>query len=204
MRHRIAGRTLGRNASHRHAMFRNMAASLIKTVRFEEGAEGAPKVAGRIITTVAKAKELRPYIEKLITMARKAKVSDAKAEPLATKAARNTEEWKTWRQSKQWQDWAQARAAGVNYRRRAFALLRDQEAVYILFGPLATQFADRQGGYTRILRIADRRLGDGGQQALVEFVGKNDRRKRGQKKARAAGVGAPVVVETPAEAPAAG
>ena len=63
MRHLVAGRKLGRNASHRKAMFRNMAVSLIKTVRFLEGEQGQPKVAGRIVTTVPKAKELRPRIE---------------------------------------------------------------------------------------------------------------------------------------------
>ncbi len=56
MRHLVAGRKLGRNASHRKAMFRNMAVSLIKTVRVEEGASGQAKVPGRIVTTVPKAK----------------------------------------------------------------------------------------------------------------------------------------------------
>ena len=72
MRHRMKGRKLGRNGSHRKAMFRNMACSLIKSVRIDEDAEGQPKVPGRIITTWAKAKELRPFVEKLITIARKA------------------------------------------------------------------------------------------------------------------------------------
>ncbi len=206
MRHRISGRTLGRNASHRHAMFRNMAASFIKTVRIVEGEVGQPKVAGRIITTVEKAKELRPYVEKLVTMARKALVTDAKAAPLGTTAPRNSPEWKAWRESKRWQEWAQAKAPGVAYRRRAFALLRDTLAVEILFSDLAQTFATRNGGYTRILRIVDRRLGDGGYQALIEFVGNNDRVKRAKKKRQApVSAAAPAVVEsTPApEAPAA-
>ena len=71
MRHRCAGRKLGRNASHRKAMFRNMAVSLIRTLRTEEGAVGAPRVAGRIVTTVAKAKELRPFVERLVTYAKR-------------------------------------------------------------------------------------------------------------------------------------
>ena len=57
MRHKIKGRTLGRKAPHRHAMWRNMAASFIKTVRPIEGEPNAPKVQGRIVTTVAKAKD---------------------------------------------------------------------------------------------------------------------------------------------------
>ena len=199
MRHRIAGRTLGRNASHRAAMFRNMAASLIKTVRQpEEGTPGRPEVAGRIITTVEKAKELRPYVEKLVTLARKALVTDAKASALSSNAARNTPEWKAWRDSAQWRDWAQARTPGVAYRRRAFALLRDTEAVDILFDELAKRFETRPGGYTRILRIATRRLGDAGHQALIEFVGVNDRVKRVKKKRQAPSVAtAPTV--TPSE-----
>src|SRR4051794_9551323 len=102
MRHRIHGRTLGRNASHRHAMFRNMAASFIKTVRVDEDSKIKPKVAGRIVTTVPKAKELRPYIEKLVTIARRARQHELAAAPLATAAKRNTPEWKAWRESEQY------------------------------------------------------------------------------------------------------
>lgn len=177
MRHRMKGRKLGRNASHRRAMFRNMAASLIKTVRIDESAEGAPKVEGRIVTTVAKAKELRPYVEKLVTLAKKAQKYEAKAAEFATTAEKNSNEWKSWRASDNWSQWANAMAPAVDYRRRAFALLRDKEALDILFTELAERFADRNGGYTRIVRLAKPRLGDAGQQALIEFVGVRDRLK---------------------------
>jgi large subunit ribosomal protein L17 len=63
----------------------------------------------------------------------------------------------------------------VTLRRRAFAQLRDKEAVSVLFDELAERFADRQGGYTRVVRIAAVRLGDAGKQALIEFVGERDR-----------------------------
>lgn len=175
MRHRMKGRKLGRNASHRKAMFRNMAASLIKTVRPDEDAENTPKVSGRIVTTVAKAKELRPYVEKLITLAKKAKVHEERAGQFAVTADRNSSEWKSWRSSDQWNQWAQAIAPAVDYRRRAFSLLRDKEAVDILFSELADRFEDRAGGYTRIVRLANVRLGDAGEQALIEFVGVRDR-----------------------------
>ncbi|MCL4163363.1 UNVERIFIED_CONTAM: hypothetical protein GTU68_027654, partial [Idotea baltica] len=72
MRHRMSGRKLGRNASHRKAMFKNMAASFIRTIR--------------IVTTVPKAKELRPFVEKLITLAKKALPHQAKAAEFATNA----------------------------------------------------------------------------------------------------------------------
>lgn len=173
----MKGRKLGRNASHRRAMFRNMAASLIKTVRVDEAAEGAPKVEGRIVTTVAKAKELRPYVEKLITLAKKSQKHEAQAAEFATTADKNSTEWKTWRASDNWSQWANAMAPAVDYRRRAFALLRDKEALDILFTELAERFEDRNGGYTRIVRLAKPRLGDAGQQALIEFVGVRDRLK---------------------------
>lgn len=177
MRHKMRGRKLGRNASHRKAMFRNMAASLIKTLSFEEGDEGAPKVPGRIVTTTAKAKELRPFIEKLITLAKKAQKHEAKAAEYATSAERGTSEWKSWRTSDEWSQWADAIAPAVNYRRRAFSMLRDKEAVETLFSVLAERFEDRNGGYTRIVRLAAVRLGDAGEQALIEFVGERDRVK---------------------------
>lgn len=177
MRHRMRGRKLGRNASHRKAMFRNMAVSLIKTVRIDEEAENAPKVSGRITTTVPKAKELRPFIEKLITLAKKAQPHIENAAQYATSAEKNSSEWKTWRESEQWNQWNQTLAPALSYRRRAFAELRDNEAVDILFNELAERFAERNGGYTRIVRLATVRLGDAGAQAIIEFVGERDRVK---------------------------
>ena len=198
MRHRNRGRKLGRNSSHRKAMFRNMAASLIKTAVIPEDAPvGSPKVAGRIVTTVPKAKELRPIIERLITLARKAIAHETAASEFATDAARQSEEWKQWRASETWQKWAQAMAPAVDYRRRAFAALRDQEAVSILFGELGPRFAERDGGYTRIVRLPQRRLGDAGEQALIEFVGERDRVKRAVRTAPT------VVANAEAAAPAA-
>ncbi|MCA9048626.1 MAG: 50S ribosomal protein L17, partial [Planctomycetaceae bacterium] len=178
MRHRVRGRKLGRNASHRKAMFRNMACSLISTVRIDKEDPRRPKVSGRIKTTVAKAKELRPFVEKLITLARRAQSHEAKAARFATDAERNSEAWKQWRQSDQWQQWAQAVAPAVALRRRAFNALRDKMAVDILFSDLAERFADRKGGYTRIVRLPKVRLGDAGPQAIIEFVGERDRKKK--------------------------
>ena len=189
MRHKMRGRTLGRNASHRRAMFRNMAASFIRTVRIDEEDKGKPGVQGRIVTTVAKAKELRPYIEKLVTIARKARGHEQSAAAFATKAKRDSAEWKKWRESETYHKWNQAIAPAVTCRRRAFSLLRDKLAVRILFDELAQRFEVRDGGYTRIVRIAARRLGDGGPQALIEFVGVHDRVK--QRKARPAPAAAP-------------
>ncbi len=156
-------------------MLRNMAASLIRSVVDDEDLPNRPKTPGRIVTTVAKAKELRPFVEKLVTMARKALVYKEQASQYATTAPPGSNEWRQWRQSEQWQRWNQAIAPAVALRRRAFAILRDKEAVSILFDDLAYRFRDRNGGYTRVVRLAERRLGDAGQKALIEFVGKNDR-----------------------------
>ena len=183
MRHRVKGRKLGRNHSHRKAMFRNMAASLIRTLDRSDELENAPLVAGRIVTTVPKAKELRPRIEKLITLAKRAAKYEEDAAQYATDAERGSDAWKQWRESEQWQKWTQAIAPAVSLRRRAFTELRDHDAVHLLFDELAPRFADRDGGYTRIVRLATRRLGDSGQQALIEFVGENDRVKSSKKAA---------------------
>lgn len=195
MRHRIRGRKLGRNASHRKAMFRNMACSLIRSVRVDEDDPQRPKVPGRIVTTVPKAKELRPIVEKLITLGRKGAQLQAKAEQYATTAERNSTEWKSWRESDQWNKWNQAIAPAVAVRRRAFAILRDNEAVDILFEELAERFADRPGGYTRVVKLAEVRLGDAGQKALIEFVGERDRERLAKQQA-------PKVVDDEEETPA--
>lgn len=183
MRHLVAGRKLGRNASHRKAMFRNMAVSLIKTVRIQEGELGQPKVAGRIVTTVPKAKELRPMIEKLVTLARKARKITLDAAQYQTDAERGSDAWKAWRDSEKGKNWVKATSPALTMRRRAFADLRDESAVEILFEDLAARFQDRTGGYTRVVRLARVRLGDAGEQALIEFVGTNDRVKSRKRKA---------------------
>ncbi|MFT5051817.1 MAG: large subunit ribosomal protein L17, partial [Chlamydiales bacterium] len=120
MRHRVAGYKLGRTTSHRIAMTRNMAASVIEHER--------------IITTVQKAKAVKPFIEKMVTLSKE---------------------------------------ASQHNRRRAFAKLRDKEAVGKLFDVLGPRFKDRPGGYCRILKLAKPRLGDNGQRAILEFVEKS-------------------------------
>jgi large subunit ribosomal protein L17 len=116
MRHRHSGRQLNRNASHRKAMFKNMAVSLL---RHEQ-----------IKTTVPKAKELRKVVEPLITLAGTASVAN---------------------------------------RRLAFARLRDREIVSKLFVELGPHFADRPGGYTRILKCGFR-VSDNAPMAYVQLV----------------------------------
>ena len=189
MRHRKKGRQLGRSSSHRKAMLKNLAASLFLTLRddmFYQGlyqSDGTtpvnpPAYKGRVKTTLHKAKEVRPLVEKCITLAKKALPHLEEAEGLNTDADRGTEAWKTWRQGEGWQKWNAAIAPAINYRRRAYALLGDKEAVSILFDDVAPQFVDRPGGYTRVLKLAGVRLGDAGAQAVIEFVGKNDRVKQ--------------------------
>ena len=182
MRHKMRGRKLGRNAAHRKAMFRNMACSLIRSVVVDENDPAKPKTPGRIVTTLPKAKELRPYVEKLITMARKALPHLEQARQYATSAERNSDGWKKWRESDEWNQWNQAIAPAIALRRRAFSILRDNDAVEILFDTIAPQFVDRPGGYTRVVKLATVRLGDGGSQALIEFVGdERDRTRSGRR-----------------------
>jgi large subunit ribosomal protein L17 len=128
MRHRVAGRKLGRTTAHRTAMFRNLVTSL-----FEHE---------RILTTIAKAKEARPVAEKLITLAKR---------------------------------------EGLHSRRRALRFVRKREVMAKLFDTIAPRFADRNGGYTRILR-AEQRKGDGSQMAVLEILGSDWREKLEEKK----------------------
>ena len=157
MRHRKAGRVLGHNASHRLALFRNLSRSLI--------------THESIKTTVAKAKELRPFIEKLITLAKKASLVDD-----GTPAGK---------------------IKSLHYRRQAMAALGPTHGTGIydkedkaatektadtvlkkLFSVIGPRFKDRPGGYTRILKLHKRRLGDGGEQAIIELLKDGETRVR--------------------------
>jgi large subunit ribosomal protein L17 len=158
-------------------MFRNMACSLITTVVPEGGEKREGSIPGRIETTVQKAKELRPIVEKLVTMAKKSLAHVEKAAEFATTAARHSTEWRDWRKSEKWQQWNRAIAPAVALRRRAFAALRSKAAVNLLFSELAPRYRERPGGYTRIIRTARVRLGDGGRLAIMEFVGERDRKR---------------------------
>jgi large subunit ribosomal protein L17 len=195
MRHRKKGRVLGRSPSHRVALLRNLTAALFLTERgvplaalgfsnarkqgvVERGVEpddNEPKVKGRIITTLEKAKEVRPLVERCITMAKHGLLAEEEARPYATTAARNSDAWQKWRKGEDWKKWNRAIAPLVNARRRVTAILRDKQAVRVLFETIAPRFADRPGGYTRIMRLAKPRLGDSGTRAILEFVGVRDR-----------------------------
>jgi large subunit ribosomal protein L17 len=116
VRHRRSGRKLGRDASHRKALYANLTSALIEH--------------GRIKTTVAKAKEVRPVAEQMITLGRR---------------------------------------GGVHSRRQALKFLRSQDVVHKLFSEVGPRFADREGGYSRIVRIGPR-LGDAAEMAYLELV----------------------------------
>src|SRR5437870_2625955 len=134
MRHRKAGRRLGRNQAHRTAMFRNLTMALIRHER--------------IITTVAKAKEVRPFVERLITLAKK-----------NTLAARRLVLARLGTPSK------------AEVRPHPDPDKADTRHVIIkLFTEIAPRFADRPGGYTRIIKRTERRLGDAGATAYLELL----------------------------------
>jgi large subunit ribosomal protein L17 len=116
MNHGVKQRKLNRTSSHRKAMFANMANSLIKHEQ--------------IVTTLPKAKDLRPFVEKLITLGKK---------------------------------------GGYANQQRAFAILRDESSVRKLFGGLAERYANRAGGYSRVLK-AGFRYGDAAPVAVIELV----------------------------------
>jgi len=167
MRHNKKFNHLGRKSAHRKAMLSNMACSLI--------------LKKRIITTTAKAKALRMYVEPLITK--------AKPENNST-----TEE-------------------GSSNRRVVFSYLQDKYAVTELFREIGPKVASRPGGYTRIIRMPENRLGDAAEMAMMELVDYNEvytredkkaaktkttRRGRGKKEAAPVAEAAPAA-EAPAE-----
>ncbi|MEL6385870.1 MAG: 50S ribosomal protein L17 [Pseudomonadota bacterium] len=116
MRHRLAHRKLGRTTSHRKAMMANMAASLIEHEQ--------------IVTTLPKAKEMKPFMDKLITLAKKGDLAA---------------------------------------RRQAIATVRNKDAVRKLFEVMGGRYAERHGGYTRVLK-AGFRHGDNAPMAVIELV----------------------------------
>lgn len=188
MRHMNLGRKLGRSTPHRLSMLRNMASSLILTEgEFEEDDKSAPKVKGRIVTTIEKAKEVRRLVEKAITLAKRTlphSEAAAKHVPVSHKAGsvdfnvwRATKAGKDWRKSPQWKEWAKAMGPVVAARRRAIQMLGEgnKKAIRILFEDLAPRFKDRTGGYTRVLRLAKPRQGDASTRAILEFTGVRDR-----------------------------
>lgn len=183
MRHMHKGRKLGRNPNHQRALLKNLVISILMTERdVEEGEKNAPKTPGRIVTTLEKAKEVRPLLEKCVTIAKKAQKSLSEAAKLEVKADRGSNEWKKWRDSERWQEWNKAIAPALAARRHLLQLIGDKEAVRILFDVVAPRFVERNGGYTRILKLYGFRVGDAGKRAILEFVGKNDRvRVRTQK-----------------------
>jgi len=130
MRHRIDHRKLGRTTEHRIAMLRNQAISLVRH--------------DRIQTTLEKAKELRRFVEKLITLAKK---------------------------------------DTLNSRRLAARHVQDPEALKKLFSTLGPLYAQRPGGYTRILKLGTRK-GDGAQIAIIELVGREPKFEEKTKKAK--------------------
>ena len=185
MRHKKRGRTLGRNSSHRRALLRNLASSLFLTEwDFEEDEltapyEEAPNNPGRITTTLHKAKEVRPMVEKCITIALKSLPAERQAEEFASPADKRSDAaaYDSWRESEKWQKWAAARAPAVTARRRVLQILGNKKAVKVLFETIAPRFEDegRTSGYTRILRLAKPRLGDAGIRAILAFTGQEDR-----------------------------
>lgn len=181
MRHRRKGRVLGRSPSHQRALLRNLASALFLTEQESEDyldPAQAPKVKGRIITTLEKAKEVRPLVERCITLARRSNEQRRAAEQFGTKAARNSEEWKAWRKSDRYKEWVKGVAPSVVLRRRLNVMLGDKKAVAVLIDSVASRFDGRPGGYTRIMRLAKPRLGDAGTRAVLEFVGVRDRMEK--------------------------
>src|ERR1700754_892019 len=145
MRHRRRSRVLGRSPSHRKALLKNLASAIFLTeVDKDEflDEKQAPKVKGRIITTIQKAKEVRPLVERCISIACKAQPELEKANKLGTTAERNSDAWKKWRTSKQWQDWAAAMSPVVTVRRRLVTLLGNKKAAKTCFEVVAPRFVD--------------------------------------------------------------
>src|SRR5215470_19712556 len=102
MRHRRRGRKLGRAPKHQRALLRALASALFLTERDAEYDENKPKVKGRIVTTISKAKEVRPLVEKCVTIACRGLAAEKAADEFASGSERGTDAWNSWRKSKKW------------------------------------------------------------------------------------------------------
>ncbi|MCS7237189.1 MAG: 50S ribosomal protein L17 [Thermoguttaceae bacterium] len=179
MRHRKRGRKLGRNPKHQRALLRSLAVALILTeADYREDDPCKPAEPGRIITTLAKAKEVRPLIERCITIAKRVLPQLEKARAMEPTAPRRSTAWEQWRKSAAWYEWNRTMAPVVAARRHVLKLLHNKKAVRVIFNKLAPRYKDRPGGYTRILKLVKPRLGDNAPRAILEFVGKHDRVKK--------------------------
>ena len=170
MRHRKAGYKLGRTSTHRQAMLRNMAASL-----FEHG---------QIVTSVPKAKALQPFVEKIITKAKKGDLHSRRQVIAMLGRDRRAFEWLYVPKGADEQE--RERVNGMRERAEKFfdvpsseevernrygELRKAPRLVRHIFENVGPRFADRQGGYTRIVRIGYHRLGDATEMCVIQFVG---------------------------------
>ena len=137
MRHRRKGRKLGRNPNHQRALLRSLASALILTEREAEGDDNKPKIKGRIVTTIQKAKEVRPLVERVVTIAIRALPQIEAAARLEPAGERNSEEWKKWRHGPGWAEWNKTIAPVIAARRQTLQLLGSKQAVQILFSDIA-------------------------------------------------------------------
>ncbi|MGP1346868.1 MAG: 50S ribosomal protein L17 [Phycisphaerales bacterium] len=170
MRHRKAGFKLGRTSTHRQAMLRNMAVSL-----FEHG---------QVVTTIPKAKALQPFVEKMVTTAKQGTIHarrqiaselgrDRRAfEWLHTpKGADDAEKEIVRKQADAAKDFFDIPAADTVERNRYGELRKSPRIVKHIVDNVAPRFADRNGGYTRIIKLGKRRKGDAAELCVIQFVG---------------------------------
>lgn len=170
MRHRKAGYKLNRTSAHREAMLRNMAASL-----FEHG---------QIVTTLPKAKALRPFVERIVTKARRGDLH-ARRQVIAMlgrdrrafawlhvpKGAGPDESERISSQRERAEKFFELPDSALVERNRYGELRKAPKLVKHIFDNVAPRYADRPGGYTRIVRVGARRLGDASELCVVQFVG---------------------------------
>jgi large subunit ribosomal protein L17 len=152
MRHGIAGSKLGRNTAHRRATFRNLAAALFQH--------------GQITTTIAKAKAVQSFVERLITLARR---GDLHARRRATSLLGGD------------RDLIMVVKGGA-----ADEQIEDNTLVQKLFAEIGPRFKDRPGGYTRIIKLAKHRIGDGTDLVVLQMVGDDEKHSHTSKSSRRA------------------